>query len=404
MRRSPVGRLVPLVFALSLRVAAAQQATPPDPVESATVRLGPIGFNPALLIRDVGRETNVFNEATDPKSDFTATISPRLEIVMHPGPMRFSYTTTSDYVYYQTYKSEGGTNVGSAVRAEFDLGPFTPFASAGFANTRDRLNREIDARARHHDESYAAGTHVQLFDKFFVNAGARRSSTAFDSGADFRGQELQTTLNRTDEALDAGGGLALTPLTSLQVTVSRERSRFEFTPERNSESLRVMPSVTFSPLAILSGTASFGYRRFDGASAQVPDYRGFVSIVTLSTTVKERQHIDATFSRDLQYSYEEDVAEYIETGLTVGWNWQVAGPVDLRLSGGRSRLHYRSPNLTGSNTDDTAHNYGFSAGWNLRNHLRAALNGDWRGRTSERSVDRTYDSRRIYATLTWGKV
>jgi hypothetical protein len=120
--------------------------------------------------------------------------------------------------------------------------------------------------------------------------------------------------------------------------------------------------------------------------------------------VKERQHIDATFSRDLQYSYEEDVAEYIETGLTVGWNWQVAGPVDLRLSGGRSRLHYRSPNLTGSNTDDTAHNYGFSAGWNLRNHLRAALNGDWRGRTSERSVDRTYDSRRIYATLTWGKV
>ncbi len=301
MRRSPVGRLVPLVFALSLRVAAAQQATPPDPVESATVRLGPIGFNPALLIRDVGRETNVFNEAIDPKSDFTATISPRLEIVMHPGPMRFSYTTTSDYVYYQTYKSEGGTNVGSAVRAEFDLGPFTPFASAGFANTRDRLNREIDARARHHDESYAAGTHVQLFDNFFVNAGARRSSTAFDSGADFRGQELQTTLNRTDEALDAGGGLALTPLTSLQVTVSRERSRFEFTPERNSESLRVMPSVTFSPLAILSGTASFGYRRFDGASAQVPDYRGFVSNVTLSTTVKERQHIDATFTRDLQY-------------------------------------------------------------------------------------------------------
>ena len=63
-----------------------------------------------------------------------------------------------------------------------------------------------------------------------------------------------------------------------------------------------MPSVTFSPLAILNGTASVGYRRFTtGPPAQVPDYRGFVSNVTLSTTVSASGSTSTrTFARDLQ--------------------------------------------------------------------------------------------------------
>jgi hypothetical protein len=211
-------------------------------------------------------------------------------------------------------------------------------------------------------------------------------------------------MNRTDDGVDAGASVALTPLTSLAVTASRERSRFTLSPERDSETWRVTPTLTFSPLAMLQGTASLGYRRFTTHSPLVPAYRGFVANVTLATTIRERHHLDTIFARDLQYSYEREVPEYVETGLTLGWNWQLAGPIDTRVYGGRSRLHYRSPTLADGATDDIAHTYGFSLGWRLKQHLRAALNGDWRGRDSERSVDRTYDSRRIYATLTWGKV
>jgi hypothetical protein len=406
MRRLPIIRLVPFALALSVHAASAQQsqAPPPDPVEGAMVRLGPVGLNPSLLFRDIGRDTNVFNDATDPKSDFTATISPKLEVVVHPGPMLFSYTTQSDYIYYQTYTSERGTNLANAVRADFDFGIFKPYVSAGVGNTRDRLNREIDARARHRDANYGGGLRLQLFENVFATASARHSESTFDPDAEFRGQLLETTLNQKDDVADAGGGVALTPLTSLQVTVSRERTRFEFLPGRNSETLRITPTITFSPLAVLNGTASVGYRRFTAQSAEIPDYRGLVANVTLGANAGQRHHFDVNVGRDVQYSYEESVAEYVETGFTLGWNWQITGPIDTHITGGRSRLHYRSPNLTGSNTDDIAHSYGFSVGWHVKPYLRAAVNGDWRGRDSERSVDRTYDSRRIYATLTWGKV
>jgi len=395
---------MPMALVLLAAAPASAQTSPPpdDPMQNVPIRFGPVGLSPSILVRDIGRDNNVFNESTDPKSDFVATISPKLDIYFRPGPLRLTYTTTSDYVYYQTYKSERGTNLGTSLRAELQLGAFHPFVSTGRGNTRERLNREIDVRARHHDTTYAGGLDVQLFEGVTASVGARHSQLAFESGAEFRGQDLETALNSTTDAIDAGGGVALTPLTTVRVTYTRERSRFVFTPDRNSVSYRVVPSVTFSPLAFLNGSAAFGYRHFTGHSPDVPDYSGFVSTVTLGSTVLGRYRLDGTVSRDLSYSYDETTPEYLETAFTAGLTWQIAGPVDLHVTAGRSRLHYRSPRVTAATDDDTARTYGFSFGYRLTEHLRAGLNGDWRGRASERSADRTYDNRRLYANLAWG--
>lgn len=405
MSISTSARLLPLALLLAAGQAAAQQPPPPsaDPVDNAPVHIGPFGLSPGLVVRDIGRDANVFNDATDPKSDFTMTVSPTLGVVVHPGPLLVSYSTTTDYVYYRTYKSERGTNLGSALRLDFDFGPLKPFLSAAAGNTRGRLNREIDVRARHHDQSYGGGVRLQLLDALFATVGARQSKTDYDADAVFRGQALDRTLNATVEAIDAGVGVALTPLTTVQVVVTRERNRFELSPDRDSETLRVMPTVTFSPLAMLNGSAAFGYRRFTTHSPLVPGFAGFVSTVTLGSTVRERHRLETTFSRDLSYSYEEDTAEYLETGVQATWTWQIGGPIDTRLSAGRSRLHYRGPSLTASNDDDTATNYQFSLGYRVKERLRVGLNGDWEQRDSERAADRAFRNRRIYANVTWGK-
>jgi hypothetical protein len=401
-------RLPSLVMPLALALLAASPAAaqtpsqPDDPMQNVPVRLGPVGLAPSIAVHDVGRDDNVFNEATDPKSDFVATISPKLDVYFRPGPLRLTYSTFSDYVYYHTYTSERGINVGSSAKAEAQLGPFHPFVTALGSSTRDRLNREIDVRARHHDTRYSGGLDVQLFEGVSASVVARRSQILYDPGAEFRGQNLDAAMNSTNDAIDVGGGVALTPLTTVRLTYTRERSRFELSPDRNSESYRIVPSVSFSPLAFLNGSAAFGYRRFTAHSPDVPDYAGFVSTVTLGSTLFERYRIEATVSRDLAYSYDETTPEYLETGFNGSLTWQIAGPVDLRASAGRSRLHYRSPLVTAATDDDTATTYGFSLGYRVREHLRAALNGDWRGRGSERSIDRTYDNRRLYANLSWG--
>jgi hypothetical protein len=384
--------------------AAAAQDPPRDPVDDATVRIGPVGLTPTFVIRDIGRDNNVFNEAENPKSDFTATFSPKLDLLVHPGRLLLGFTTSTDYVYFQKYTSERGTSYGSSVRADLEFGPVRPFVAAGWNNAKNRVNREIDVRARHQDDSYSAGVRVQIFEGLFATASVRQAHTVFDEdNPEFRGVELSTTLNDKTRSIEAGGGVAVTPLTTIQVTVARQEDRFDLSPDRDADTLRISPTVTFSPLAILSGTATLGYRQFKPKSPTIASFEGFVSGLSLSTTVLERNRFEVSFSRDLQYSAEETAPVYLETGVQGSWSWQVAAGLDVRVNGGRSRLNYRSPTLTAATDDDIAINYGASVGYHVREHLRVAVNADWSERTSERGADRTYQNRRIYASLTWGK-
>src|SRR5436190_6757595 len=153
-RRSMTATIAGLLLASH---TAAAQRPGADPLETATIRVGPVGINPTVVVRDLGVDNNVFNDNSDPKSDFTLTITPRAEVLFRPRRLHVTYTTAVDYVYYRRYASERGTNQLSQVRLDLDLGRIKPFASVGGTNTRERYNQEIDARARHHDRTYAGG-------------------------------------------------------------------------------------------------------------------------------------------------------------------------------------------------------------------------------------------------------
>src|SRR2546421_11635174 len=64
VRRALLLGLLALVPAIP---AAAQSTQGVDP-DASTVQLGPIGITPSLLVKAIGRDENVFNEAVNPKS------------------------------------------------------------------------------------------------------------------------------------------------------------------------------------------------------------------------------------------------------------------------------------------------------------------------------------------------
>ena len=101
--------------------AAAQPPASVNPSDSAAIRLGPVGINPSLAFRDIGVDNNVFHDADDPKSDFTFTVTPRAEVLFSPRRLRLSAVTAVDYVYFQTYDTERGTNQASELKANVDL-------------------------------------------------------------------------------------------------------------------------------------------------------------------------------------------------------------------------------------------------------------------------------------------
>jgi hypothetical protein len=402
MLRSPLFAV--LIVAAAVRPAAAQITPPPDP-DAPLIQAGPFGISPTLMLRELGRDENVFNERDDPKGDFTFTVVPRAEVVFKPRALRVSYIASTEYVYYRTYASERSTNLSSAVRADLTLGWLRPYVLATGTTTRQRLNHEIDVRARHRERVYGAGVGIRIGTRLTLGASGRTSRLRFDEGL-FRGEELAASLDSDLNVLEGSAGMQLTPFTVLSLVVSHEEQRFRVAGERDSDSLRITPTFAFSPEAVLNGSIALGYRRFSPRSGALTPYSGFVATATVGTTLWNRHRVEMVFARDIRYSYERNTPYYLATGGNVTVTSQLAGPFDLRLTGSRQLLAYRG--LRGELAaerpgDDTASSYGGGFGYRLRDQLRLGLNAEWAGRDSQLSLDREYRNRRIFVSVTWGK-
>jgi hypothetical protein len=402
MVRRPV--LVGLFVVASAVPASAQTPAPVDP-DAPMIQAGPFGINPTLALRDVGRDENVFNERDNPRGDFTFTVIPRAEIIFKPRALRLAYTGASEYVYYREFESERSTNYSSSVRADFTLDWFLPYVLASGTNTRQRLNLEVDERARHRERVYGAGFGIKAGTRLTFGAGFRTTRLRFEEGS-FRGEELAQSFDSDIDVVEGSAGLQLTPFTLVSLTVSTEQQRFTAAQERDSDSLRVTPTFSFSPEAVLNGTISLGYRRFTPSSRALPAYSGFVASATVGTTIMSRHRLEMTFARDLRYSYERTTPYYLATGGSVVLTSQLVGPLDLRLTGSRQLLAYRGLGESGEAEppgDDVADSYGGGFGYRIRERLRLGMNIEWSGRDSEISGDREYRNRRIFASFTWGK-
>jgi hypothetical protein len=394
-----------LVAIAAVAPAGAQTTQSSDP-DTSTIRLGPLGITPTLMLRELGRDENVFNERENPKSDFTFTVEPRADLVFRPRGLKVTFTTASQYVYYREYKSERSTNTSAAVRVDFLLARFQPFVIASGKNTRERLNQEVDERARHHERVLGGGLNIKIGTRLTVGASARTTRLTFDEEAnDFRGEDLARSFNNTNDAVDASAALQLTPFTLLTVAVTHEDQRFPLAPERDARSIRVSPTFSFSPEAVLTGSVSVGFRRFMPRTSALEPFTGVVAAATIGSTLWNRHRVEVLFGRDLRYSYETDTPYYLATGGTVTVTTQLVGPFDVRATGTRHLLEYRGNQTTLGEPDpgdDTATGYGFGAGYRIRERLRLGINADWSRRESQISSDREYRNRRIFASLTWG--
>jgi hypothetical protein len=388
--------------AVALLFAAPAGAQTSDPADAGVLKFGPITIRPTFMVRNVGRDNNVFNETVNPKKDFTMTLSPAAELVFQPRRLKVTYTQATDYVYFRTYKEERGANQSSSLRADLDLGVLQPYIGTGGINTKARLNHEIDERARHNDRSYIAGVTLKLFTSTSVRVGVRQLTTRFEDGEEFRGQRLADTLNSRLESVEGTLGIALTPLTSVGVQVAKERQVFDLARERDSDTLRVMPTLTFSPLGLINGSVALGYRKFTARDPATPAYSGFVAAVGTGVTLFDNHHVNVSLIRDLNYSYDRETPYFVGTSATLTWTYAVAGPFDIKLSATRDRMHYRGAGVLAGADEDNYDEYGAGLGYRFRRRLRIGVQGDYVRRDSDKASERNYDNNRIYGTLTWG--
>ncbi len=396
-------RFVSVVVACLVLLAASAnaQTQPPEAIESMPIHAGPVGLRPSLSITNVGTDSNVFNAAANPQSDFTATFVPRIVARVRASRLMFSYGAASDFVYFKDFKDEQSVNFGSDVRVDANLGHLQPYISTGWVSTKDRLNAELDVRAPRTQRTIIGGTRILVGSKTTVVFNARRFDLDFDEGTEFRGADLADNLNSRADSVEGGVQLALTPLTTLNLTTSLQRDRFDAAPERNANTIRVTPSLQFDPTSLIRGTVLVGYRHFETLDPALADYSGVIVQILAGYTLLERTKFDVDLSRDVQYSYDELEPYYLSSGGRVTVTHQLVGPFDVQAFGGRQSLGYRSTVESGETRTDRVETFGAGAGYRFHPQYRVGFTWEHNRRRSD-LPDRRYERDRLFASLTYG--
>jgi hypothetical protein len=399
---SGAGWLSPLLAAALAALCAVPAGAQQPDSDPAPLTIGPLEFRPRLVFSNIGVDRNVFNDLEDPRRDFTATISPDLEVTIRPGPFRFIVNSGTDYVYFHRYTSERSVNQRFAATAEFFSPLIRPFVTYSASRITGRPGPEIDVRVRHRPESVAGGARIFLTSRTSTQLTVRRSTVEYEADRTFRGVELARTLDSRTMAYEGAFLLEATPLTTVGLLVARDETRFDFSPVRDSRSFRIAPTITISPLGLLTGSASVGYRRFEGLDQALPSFSGIAASGSLGALLADRFRIQATFARDVRYSYEETLPYYVQNAAGLSLATYLFGGLDLRLHGNREAMDYRAVVGAEAPGRDLVTTYGGGVGYRLAERMQLVLTAEDVHRTSELNRTREYRNNRLFATLTWG--
>ena len=395
--------VVLMVSLCFVRSAAAQEVPTAidDPVAEAPIRLGALGVGPRLRLNSLGVDTNVFNEPADPKSDFTFAVEPGADLWLRTGRGLWTFAGGLEFVYFNEYETERAINSNARAQYEFRFNRLRPFVSASTLNTSQRPGYEIDARARHYEADFHAGTDVRVASKGTVRLDARHLDYSFAGDEVFNGRPLNQELNRTLRGVDVAWRQRLTVLTTWVTRVSGEQERFQYESIRNSDSFRVSSGFELARLALIRGTAFVGFRKLTPAEGGVfQEFAGLTADVGVSYTMPTQTRLSAEVDRDLQYSYVNATPYYVLTAWTATVTQRVVGAWDLQVSGGRDRLAYEAIVPVDARTD-FIDRVGGGLGYAIGEDIRMSLDVHSYHRRS-RLPENEYGGMRAGISVTYG--
>jgi hypothetical protein len=365
-----------LVLGLAPRVFAQSDPNGPDP-EKVKVHVGPVMMNPTVTFGNIGVDDNVFNDSTNPKSDFTMTISPKTDVWLPFLGTWFNGTMTEDVVWYQKYSSERSGNTTYGLNWKL---PLTRFTATVLASTA------LDVRIT-------------------------SAKTAYDPSATFQLINLADQLNVTSTTVDINLKRKLTPLTTLTVGLDRSQDRFPMNPLRDADRTDATAALRFDPVALLKGDFSVAYTSYSPHSGTIPGYQGLTMSAGLTYTLYDVTQFVLKADRSLQNSYDITQPYYLQTGFNLQVSQQIQTHVDVVGRGGLEHLNYRDLSdpavLAASagapvvpNRTDTITTYGVGIGYHLGSATRLGLNYDRTRRSSPIEL-RGYERANIGASITY---
>lgn len=277
-----------------------------DPRRNAPIRFGGLHITPSVALTDLGVDTNVFNQDGELQAaDFTFTVRPELDFWLPVATFgMLEIVAIPSATYYKEFASERSFNPQVDARAEIYLNRITLFGEGSYLDTRSRQNFEIDLRARQIQDVVSAGAEVRLFRKIRLESSVYRQRFRFDGDQFYLGTSLQETLDRDSNSGRATVKWDWTPLTTLVLRGDVTSDRFDFLPDRDTDSVRVTIGGEFEQRAVISGEAHVGIRRFEPLNVPEVRFQGVVADVELRYRFRGETQFTFAALRDVDYSFE----------------------------------------------------------------------------------------------------
>ena len=386
--------------AIGLFGSAAFAQDVPDPEELARFRFGPIRLTPSITVTSLGVDTNVFNEADDPKQDTTASFGPGLEFWMRMGRAKLSGKSAAEYFYFKKYDGQRSFGTVNEARLELPLNRLAPFVEGRYTNTRQRPGYEIDARARRREVAGRAGADLRVGSRSTIRFAAGRETYRFDSEDSFLGTALSEQLDRDSDSFEVSARQRLTPLTTFAIIAEQRQDRFVFTPTRDADGFRLTPGFEFKPFALLEGSVFAGYRRFHTLESTVPDFGGVIAKADLAYALRATR-FQLRLNRDVTYSFEALEPYYLLTDVTLAVTQRITRAWDVVGRGGRQLLDYRAVGPESVPRTDKLGQAGGGVGYRVGERFRLGVDADHYRRQSVIS-GRTYQGWRVGGSVNYG--
>jgi len=367
--------------------------------QSGVLRLGRFRIAPGVVVRELGWDSNVFDEPVDPKQDYVAAVAPDVSAFARLGFVQLSVYGGGDFNYYQKYDSERSAGYASRGRVDFLLSRFRPFAGGGRTRIRTRPNGEIDVRANRLEEELSGGIAYDLSDHSAVYGAAYQTKVRYLNAKE-DGIDLGATLNHDRLDYSAGVRTDLTPLLQLTVSGAYQQDTFKNEPIRNGDNRYVTMQYRFAPEGLVNGLASISFRDYKPVNPETRAFRGLAATGSLSYSFLEVGRLTFIGTRGTEYSFNSVEAYYLENSFALFYTHRLFGGVDAQARAGRSIFDYAFSTRVPSHKDqlDT---YGASVGYNLSNRTRISLNYEFVQRRSPVFPERNYDRKRAYLSWTF---
>jgi hypothetical protein len=364
-------------------------------------------WRPAIELVNLGWDSNLFNLPDEdrppqdeiPRGDFVTSVAAGLAPIWSPGNVRIAAAGGLGYNYYHRFEKERGFDLGARGRIEVPVSRARLHAGSSYFDLRQRLNYEVDVRARRTERDVDGGIDLGLGARTRLDVRARRYEVLFDEDAP-EVQYVRDALNREERTLGASLEYALTPFTNLVVTGERGVHRFPLSPLRNGDSDAVLAGLSLSSDAVVSGRAMFGWRRLTVVNPLMPAYSGLTANVDANTVLGVSTRLAVRGRRDVTFSVGEAAPYYVQTLAGASLMQALGERWDTGIRFDRVLLDYVQPLIvTGDRYREYIDVFGGTVGFRFPGGFRISLEGELMRRSASIAPNRSYQTVRFYTVI-----